>query len=430
MLTVLFRNTKSLASRLAYFFLFISIVMGATCYTIIVYSLQHAEHVTLERRIEIERDEALEYFAKHDTDSVQLNSLTTAYKNIDSVPDTFSKFIKGKDAFFEEVEEGDIESTYIYMDSYTQNGKTHHIIIVSYIENLEMTETEATIIIALTLSVVFFFFLIFAILLARISEKLITPFNTLKHQLDTTQAGTKQVFSVPHDAAAEFHVLAATLNEYTQKIEELIKREQSFARYTSHELRTPLTIMKGAASLLEERLTNAFEERQLKRIERAADEMTNIIDALLALVRYEKSDHSLYPDKLTGDDVEYLTEKYTTIARDKKISFVFDIQGQALISAPFVVIEIVLGNLLRNAITAMTEGNIYITLTDTSVIVRDEGVGLNTKIANDGGYGLGLMIIEDFCKRYGWKFSLMNRSQRGCIATINFLQDEQRASHE
>lgn len=421
MLTILFRSTKSLAAKLAYFFLCVSIVMGIICYNIIVYSLQLAEHTTLEHRIEVERDEAIEYFASHDVESVQLNSLTTVYKNIDSVPQEFHKFIKGKNSFFEEVEEGDIESTYIYMDYYTKDEKQYPIIIVSYIENLEMTDTEAATIITLTLSVVFFFFLLFAILLARMSKNLITPFNSLKHQLDNAQAGTKQVFSVPEDATAEFHILVATLNEYTQKIEELIKREQSFARYTSHELRTPLTIIKGASTLLEERIASDFETRQLKRIEGATNEMANIVDALLALVRYEKSDHSQYPDKLTGEDLEHLTEKYKAIALDKKIAFVFDIQGQPFISAPFVVVEIVLGNLLRNAITAMTEGTIYITLTDTSVFVRDEGVGLTTKIANAGGYGLGLLIIEDFCKRYGWTFSLINGVTHGCVARVDFM---------
>ncbi len=320
------------------------------------------------------------------------------------------------------------------MNYYTENGKQYPIIIVSYIENLEMTDTEAATIITLTLSVVFFFFLLFAILLARMSKKLITPFNSLKHQLDNAQAGSKQVFSVPEDATAEFHILVATLNEYTQKIEELIKREQSFARYTSHELRTPLTIIKGASTLLEERIASDFETRQLKRIEGATNEMANIVDALLALVRYEKSDHSQYPDKLTGEDLEHLTEKYKAIALDKKIAFVFDIQGQPLISSPFVVVEIVLGNLLRNAITAMTEGTIYITLTDTAVFVRDEGVGLTTKIANAGGYGLGLLIIEDFCKRYGWTFSLINGATHGCVARIDFAPrtqsvTEQSSSH-
>ncbi|MCV5942188.1 hypothetical protein OFN64_36495, partial [Escherichia coli] len=83
-----------------------------------------------------------------------------------------------------------------------------------------------------------------------------------------------QKFIVPEGSAKEFQTLASQLNEYRSQINQVIKREQAFARYASHELRTPLTVMKGSSSLLARSPSTPFQERQIGRIQDATQQMS------------------------------------------------------------------------------------------------------------------------------------------------------------
>jgi len=95
------------------------------------------------------------------------------------------------------------------------------------------------------------------------------------------------------------------------------------------------------------------------------------------------------------------------------------VESEPKIEASSAVINMILGNLLRNAIAATNAGKVTITLSHSALIITDEGQGI-TQSPSDQGHGLGLLIVDDFCQRFGWKFSLKNREQHGCQAAILF----------
>ncbi len=56
---------------------------------------------------------------------------------------------------------------------------------------------------------------------------------------------------------------------------------------------------------------------------------------------------------------------------------------------------------------------------NNSISVLDEGSGL-TEEPFAQGHGLGLLLVEDLCRRYNWRFTLANRRGKGAIAKILF----------
>ncbi|MCF7451759.1 HAMP domain-containing sensor histidine kinase [Vibrio sp. A1-1] len=418
MIRRLFNNTQSLTGRLELFFLLVSVVIGLLCFALVSGALLWSEDRVGERRIMIDKKEAIEHFRNHpDSGIIKLDLLTTAYNNINLVPELYQPFIQNKKYFLAEVAD-EPDTRMIYMSTYTQDGEEHPIILISLIDEIEITSNEFMFVLVMVLAVVIGLLLIFGSLLLRLSLRLIEPVSALKTQLDRHQGDTTQKFVVPEGSANEFQTLANQLNEYRHQINQVIKREQAFARYASHELRTPLTVMKGSSSLLARSPSTSFQERQIGRIQDATLQMSTMVDALLGLVRYERNTDDSPVRTISEQELHNIVALSQAQADEKSLEFNVQILGHPQTKATTAVLNITLSNLIRNGIAATSAGTIHITMTDTTLSVRDEGEGFSS-VPDAEGHGLGLMIVDDLCRRYGWQFTIDKHPNDGCVATID-----------
>ncbi|BDR17755.1 MULTISPECIES: sensor histidine kinase [Vibrio] len=418
MIRRLFNNTQSLTGRLELFFLLVSVVIGLLCFALVSGALLWSEDRVGERRIMIDKKEAIEHFRNHpDSGIIKLDLLTTAYNNINLVPELYQPFIQNKKYFLAEVAD-EPDTRMIYMSTYTQDGEEHPIILISLIDEIEITSNEFMFVLVMVLAVVIGLLLIFGSLLSRLSLRLIEPVSALKTQLDRHQGDTTQKFVVPEGSANEFQTLANQLNEYRHQINQVIKREQAFARYASHELRTPLTVMKGSSSLLARSPSTSFQERQIGRIQDATLQMSTMVDALLGLVRYERNTDDSPVRTISEQELHNIVALSQAQADEKSLEFNVQILGHPQTKATTAVLNITLSNLIRNGIAATSAGTIHITMTDTTLSVRDEGEGFSS-VPDAEGHGLGLMIVDDLCRRYGWQFTIDTHPNDGCVATID-----------
>ncbi|USD53846.1 HAMP domain-containing sensor histidine kinase [Vibrio sp. SCSIO 43155] len=418
------QSTQSMTGRLALFFSFVSVVIGIFCFALITGALLWSEDRVGERRIMIDKKEAIEHFQSHPNAGViQLDLLTTAYNDIALVPAPFQKYLIGKKHFLDEV--GDEPSSrMIYMSTYTSKGVEHPVILVSLIDEIEITTEEFIMVVAMVLSIVAILVFLFGSLLLRLSQRLIEPVNALKTQLDQHQGDPTQTFSVPESSAKEFQTLADELNEYRRKINQVIKREQAFARYASHELRTPLTVMKGSSSLLARSASTDFQTRQVHRIQDATQQMSTMVDALLGLVRYERNTDDSPVRSISEEELTQIIAQSQAQADEKALSFDVQIDGNPKTRATNAVLTIILGNLIRNGIAATPYGAIHIGMNEDTIWVLDEGEGFSS-IPHSEGHGLGLMIVDDLCHRYGWQFDIGTHPDGGCEAVINLALEHQ-----
>ncbi|MGR5194648.1 sensor histidine kinase [Vibrio rotiferianus] len=424
MIRRLFNNTQSMTGRLALFFSLVSVVVGVFCFTLITVALLWSEDRVGERRILIDKKEAIEHFQRHPDDgSIKLDLLTVAYNKLELVPPPFRQHLIGKKRFLDEIGD-DSESRMVYMDTYTHNGEEQPIILISLIDEIEITYDELVVVVALVLSVVALLIFLFGSLLLRLSQSLIEPVNAIKNQLDQHHGDPTQIFTIPEGSAKEFQTLASHLNEYRSEINKTIKREQAFARYASHELRTPLTVMKGSSSLLARSTNTDFQTRQVNRIQDATQQMSTMVDALLGLVRYERNTDDSPMRTISNTELARIISLSQAQADEKNITFNMQVTGNPKTQATNAVLTIVLGNLVRNGIAATPTGTIHVMMNETSISVLDGGEGFSS-IPHSEGHGLGLMIVDDLCQRYGWQFKIGTHPEGGCEAIINLTSEHQ-----
>ncbi|PTO64311.1 sensor histidine kinase [Vibrio splendidus] len=421
MISNVLTSTKTLTGRLALFFGLMAVIVSAFVYVVFVAALYMSEDRVGERRILIDRDYAVRLFQAGESGELRIDDLTIAYNDPSFIPAEYYKFIKDKESFIGEVGE-EPESRMVYVGEYTDEGETFPIILLSEIDLVELDVSElmyATTFVLTLLSILIFGF---GALLYRLSKRLIEPFNSLSEQLESNKLNLNEEFDVSEGAAVEFRQLTNQLNQYRREINSLIKREQAFARYSSHELRTPLTVARGANKLLLRSETTEFQSRQVERIDEAIIQMSEMVDALLGLVRYERNSDDAPLRLFSQQELEAIVSKNSLQADEKLVEISLHIHSEPTIQATSAIMNMLVGNLLRNAIAATNSGTVTVTLSEQSIVIEDQGEGLQEQY-NPNGHGLGLLIVDDLCQRFHWDFELVNRNSGGCTARIAFQTD-------
>ncbi|ANS85867.1 Histidine kinase [Vibrio scophthalmi] len=416
----LLNSTRSLIGRLAVFFIGISIALGL--FTVVIFSLalHWSEDRVGERRILLDKDIAIERFIAGESGKIKIDILTTAYNDLSLLPEVYQHDLKGKNHFLGELEPSlERDSRMVYKGQYTDQGQLRDIVLLTTIDTVEFSVEEIVYSSIIVVTMVALLMFLFGTLLYRLSKRLIEPLNGIVLQLEQQSGDSESEFTISNEAAQEFQVLTQQLNQYRSDLHLALKREQAFARYASHELRTPITVVKGANKLLARSEQTEFNQRQISRIDNATIQMSGMVDALLSLVRYERNTDDTPLRRVTESELNTIVMSNSSQAHEKALSINLLIESRPQVQATPAVLNMILGNLIRNAIAATAHGEVTIHVTEQRVTITDDGSGLSEQPSSHG-HGLGLLIVEDLSRRYQWHFELCNHPTRGCVAKITF----------
>lgn len=266
-----------------------------------------------------------------------------------------------------------------------------------------------------------------------LAGRVIAPVTELARAV--ADAGPETPPRLPAIAAAtapgdEIDELAKAFERYLARLAAFVERERSFAADASHELRTPLAVIRGAAEVLAEdpALSPAQRER-VARIERAAEEMAQLIAALLLLAREEDSplDESCDALRIAAACVE----RYRALASSRGTTLRLDAPAAVELKAPPALFAIVITNLVHNAVAHTRNGEVAVALDPAALTVRDSGSGIRDEALgrvferhyrgpDSSGAGIGLFLVKRICDRLGWRVELHSDPIRGTTATLRF----------
>jgi signal transduction histidine kinase len=268
------------------------------------------------------------------------------------------------------------------------------------------------------------------------ASRVMRPVADLAARLSRFGKGSGPEELAPHFANDEVGQLAATLDDYAGKLTELVIRDREFNADVSHELRTPIAVIRGAAELLLAQNDLPEKTRQrLLRIDRAARQSNELIEALLLLSRNERQGPAHADATDVGIVVEQVVETQRAQVGSKPIELrIVREAAEALgVDAPAAVLAVALSNLIGNAVRYTPQGEIRVVIEANGVRVEDEGPGVDAKdvdrlftrgVRGDGaggkGAGLGLAIVKRLCDLYGWRVSLAPGEVRGAVASLRF----------
>ena len=214
-----------------------------------------------------------------------------------------------------------------------------------------------------------------------------------------------------------------------------LRRTERFATISqisggiAHELRNPLNAVKVSVYYLlhAKNLTPEKLGEHLGRIDRQADKADAVIKALSAFTR-------IHPPALEPFDIAgTIQESVNAVCIPDDVIVEFDVDPGMKALGDTEQIQIVLGNLVRNAVDAMPAGGRLTIIADrdddqVNIQVRDTGIGIQPHdlslimeplfTTKAHGIGLGLATASEIVQQHDGSIAVESEPDRGCTFTI------------
>ena len=262
------------------------------------------------------------------------------------------------------------------------------------------------------------------------AARVMSPVSELANRLRRSGGNRPEELAV-HFPDDEVGQLASALDDYAARLTEVVQRDREFNADVSHELRTPLAVIRGAVELLLSR--PELDERtrtRLLRIQRAEQQCTDLISALLLLSRSERGHGNTDVAKVA----EQLLDAHRAQVGNKPLELRLQEEAQLVVDAPESAVSVALGNLIGNAVKYTSAGEVIVRILPGAAEVIDSGPGLGGEEAaklfergyrgahaeHSQGGGIGLSIVRRLCDLYGWEVCVVPGEVQGVIATLSF----------
>ncbi|UZD23216.1 HAMP domain-containing sensor histidine kinase [Algoriphagus halophytocola] len=295
--------------------------------------------------------------------------------------------------------------------SFKIDGKHYRI---SYY-NLVVEADDITETIVLTMLTVFLAQLLFiGFFLWAISKKIFRPFHTSLEQLQQFSFQKNTPLKLTKSGVYEFDLLNTFLEKMSTKLLKDYRKIKEFSENLSHEIQTPSAVVRGKLELL---MNESINEQQAALIQAAFDSnerIRRIVKSLAILAKLENEEFESPEPMDFSEGMQQMLSRLEEVIHMHDLHLKKDIQPGVILQIHPYVAEILIHNLLTNAIKHNVDGGEIDILMDESMLqIRNSGKSpsfdpkeMLGRFKKDGEHqdsvGLGLAIVNQICKNYGF----------------------------
>lgn len=227
-----------------------------------------------------------------------------------------------------------------------------------------------------------------------------------------------------------------------QALQNLNRLKDQTLSVLSHDLRSPLATLYTTLDLFTRDYLN--QEQTIRTVQSLKPQVKQQIEQLDRVLRWAKvqlQDQKVQPQQLTLLPILHRSLAWVKLeAQQKGIRLQIEEETNAVVIADPDLVEVVLRNLLKNAVKYSRKGDPVIVFTQTEaegvrIGVRDVGVGIREEnlekvlyqddhfstlgTAREKGTGLGLLLCQNYLQRMNSRLEVKSRWQEGC--TFSFI---------
>lgn len=236
------------------------------------------------------------------------------------------------------------------------------------------------------------------------------------------------------------HQTESVIKEELNQARETSALKSNFVSLVSHEIRNPLHTILTSSEILAAQIDSCKADKQqeyIQHIQKAANQVSNLIDDVLLLGKSEGGKIRFNPTPL---DIQSFCQE---LANDMQITsyhshqLVFNVQGSYAKNQNFPrlddkLLRHILTNLLTNAIKyspigSMVKFDLFCLQGEVIFRIQDEGIGIPeadqellfhsfhraSNVGNIPGTGLGLSIVKQYVDLHQGEISLISKEMMG-----------------
>jgi signal transduction histidine kinase len=304
--------------------------------------------------------------------------------------------------------------------SFKINGKHYRISYFNLvIEAEDITET----VVYIMLLVLFVQLLFIGFFFRNIANRILQPFQNTLVRIQSFSFQKDRPLSFEKTKITEFNQLNDFLARMSIKLLRDYRQIKEFSENISHEIQTPSAVVRGK---LEHLMNQEISEEQAHLIHSAYqnnEKIQRIVKSLSLLAKLENEEFEapvpIQLDLLIRRNLEHLHE----LMQLRELRLEIDLKSGYTVPMHPYIAEVMINNLLSNAIKHnQQQGWIMILLQDDKLEILNSGQRLSKspedlmarfqkESSHPDSVGLGLAIVHQICKTYGFQFSYSNREQ-------------------
>ncbi|GMQ29594.1 HAMP domain-containing sensor histidine kinase [Algoriphagus confluentis] len=257
----------------------------------------------------------------------------------------------------------------------------------------------------------------------RIANRILLPFHHTLAKIQTFTFQKDQPLSFEPSKIQEFELLNRFLEKMSLKLLKDYRQIKEFSENISHEIQTPAAVVRGK---LEHLMNQEITEEQAHLIHSAYqsnEKIQRIIKSLSLLAKLENEEFEapvpLRLDELTQKNLDFLQE----LIQLREIRLEIDLKSGLTVPMHPYIAEVMITNLLSNAIKHNHQkGWMMVILRDQQLEIINSGHPLSKNTedllerfqkesSHPDSVGLGLAIVQQICKTYGFRFSYSTRDE-------------------
>jgi signal transduction histidine kinase len=261
-----------------------------------------------------------------------------------------------------------------------------------------------------------------------IAGQVVRPIRHMRAAAARVAAGDLDT-RVALEGSTEERSLARSFNDMTDRIRDMLGRQQAFVADASHQLRTPLAALRLRIEEAEAAGVSPEAADDLAAGQREIDRIAQLVDELLVLSNAGEPDASAEPIDLAVATAS-AHRRWEPLARERRRSIVLaDPQTPAIVLVARADVDRALDALVENALRYAPAGStVELRAVGETIEVLDEGPGMaddETEVVFErfhrgaagrrtpGGSGLGLTIARTLARRWEGDVSIANRVGAG-----------------
>jgi signal transduction histidine kinase len=261
----------------------------------------------------------------------------------------------------------------------------------------------------------------------RMSKRLWQPFYVALQTMqnfEVTKKGDPVFMATTTD---EFIQLNKAIEQLFSRNHQLFLQQREFTENAAHEMQTPVAIIQAKLELLMQTTPMSREQAELINIlDNTTIRLTRLHKSLLLLAKIENNQYTTISRVDVREACQKMIDHLDILSREKDLTIQQHFASEIFLSADPALIDILIGNLLSNAIRYNRKaGNIIVSTHEGQLTISNTGREIpllterifdrfhkhSQQEGHEDSTGLGLAIVKNICTLYHYdmQYTYKNR---------------------